>query len=52
MCLRSACPADKWKRGGEFTIPESERSKLQGLYERYAISPEQADGPDTAEELS
>src|SRR5216117_825652 len=31
------------RRGGEFTIPESERSKLQGLYERYGISPQQAD---------
>src|SRR5438034_1579451 len=30
---------------GEFIIPESERSKLQGLYERYGISPQQADGP-------
>ena len=40
------------RRGGEFIIPESERSKLQGLYERYGISPQQADGPDTAEKLS
>src|SRR5437867_2644842 len=40
------------RRGGEYVIPESERSKLLGLYERYGLNPQQADGPDTAEELS
>src|SRR6266699_1848633 len=40
------------RRGGEFIIPETEKSKLQVLYERYGLSPQQSDGPDTAEEIS
>ena len=40
------------RRGGEYVIPESERSKLLGLYERYGLNPQQADEPDTVEELS
>ena len=31
---------------------EKQEKQLQGLYERYGISPQQADGPDTVEELS